>query len=287
MTGTLLSFGHGYSARALARLLVPKGWSVIGTTRSEQKARALDDEGIEPVIWPGMDLTPAIGRATHILSSVSPNDEGDPVLRELAEPLAARASEVRWAAYLSTTGVYGDHGGGWVSETTPLAPSTERGRLRVQAESEWQAFAARTGLPLHIFRLAGIYGPDRGPFAKVRAGTARRIVKSGQVFSRTHVDDIAQTLAASIGRPYSGRIYNVCDDDPAPPQDVITYAARLLNLPTPPEISFEDADLSSMARSFYAESKRVRNDRIKDELGVELLYPTYRAGLEELLNSES
>ncbi len=280
MTGTLLSFGHGYSARALTHLL--PGWRVIGTTRSAEKAEALRAEGVEPLIWPGDDPLPALDAATHILTSVAPGAEGDPVLHAFGADLAARAGQVQWAGYLSTTGVYGDHGGGWVDETTPLRPATRRGQMRVDAEAAWQAL----GLPLHIFRLAGIYGPGRGPFAKVRAGTARRIVKPGQVFSRTHVDDIARVLAASIARPNPGAIYNVCDNEPAPPQDVIAHAAELLGLPLPPEIPFEEAELSPMARSFYAESKKVRNDRIKDELGVTLEYPDYRTGLAALLTAE-
>ncbi|MEM1066115.1 MAG: SDR family oxidoreductase, partial [Pseudomonadota bacterium] len=197
------------------------------------------------------------------------------------------APHLEWVGYLSTTGVYGDHGGGWVDEHTALTPATKRGEMRRVAEAAWQALAVETGLPLHIFRLAGIYGPGRGPFAKVRAGTARRIVKEGQVFSRIHVEDIAQVLAASIARPKPGAIYNLCDDDPAPPQDVIAHAAELLGLPLPPAIAFEEAELSPMARSFYAESKRVRNDRIKEELGVTLHYPSYRDGLAALLAAES
>ncbi len=279
MTGTLLSIGHGYSARALAKRLIPEGWRVIGTTRSEGKAVALEPEGVEPLIWPGTPLP--LGDATHLLTSVSPTASGDPVINEAADALRA-ATHLEWVGYLSTTGVYGDHAGGWVDEDTPLTPSTERGRARVAAEAEWTAL----GLPLHIFRLAGIYGPGRGPFSKVKSGKARRIIKEGQVFSRTHVDDIAQVLAASIARPDPGAAYNVCDDDPAPPQDVIAHAAKLLDLPIPEAIAIEDAEMSPMARSFYAESKRVRNDRIKDELGVELLYPDYRAGLAAVLEAE-
>ncbi|WP_296417640.1 SDR family oxidoreductase [Pseudooctadecabacter sp.] len=282
MTKTLLSFGHGYSARALAKLL-PSDWRIIGTTRSEDKAAALMAEGTEPRIWPGADLAPALKAATHLLISAGPNEDGDPVLGQLRDEIAARRNQFEWVGYLSTTGVYGDHQGGWVDEETPLTPSTKRGRMRVEAEAAWQAL----NLPLHIFRLAGIYGPGRGPFAKVRNGTARRIIKDGQVFSRIHVDDIAQVLAASIARPNPGAIYNLCDDDPAPPQDVIAYAAELLNLPVPPAQNFEDADMTPMARSFYAESKKVRNDRIKDELGVTLLYPDYRAGLRSLLAAET
>ncbi len=208
------------------------------------------------------------------------------MLRAYGSALARHLGAKDWIGYLSTTGVYGDHGGGWVDEATPLAPSTARGRWRVEAEAAWAALAGRTGAPLHVFRLAGIYGPGRGPFAKVRAGTARRIVKRAQVFSRIHVEDIAQVLAASMARPDAGAIYNLCDDDPAPPQDVIGHAAALLGLPPPPEVAFEDAEMTPMARSFYAESKRVRNERIKDELGIALRFPDYRAGLADLLRRD-
>ena len=282
MTKTLLSFGHGYSARALARIL-PNEWRIIGTTRSEDKAADLLANGTEPRVWPGADLAPALNAATHMLISAGPSEGGDPVLNSLRNEIAARKNQFQWVGYLSTTGVYGDHQGGWVDETTPLTPSTKRGQMRVDAEAAWQTL----GLPLHIFRLAGIYGPGRGPFAKVRNGTARRIIKDGQVFSRIHVDDIAQVLAASIVRPNPGAIYNLCDDDPAPPQDVIAHAAHLLGLPTPPAQDYETADMTPMARSFYAESKKVDNTRIKTELGVKLIYPDYRAGLAALLAAET
>ncbi len=277
---TLLSFGHGYSARALAALLMPAGWRVIGTTRSADKAAGIAQTGVEPLIWPGSDVSGTIRNATALLISAGPDKDGDPVLRRLHAQIADHARQLKWVGYLSTTGVYGDHDGAWVDEDTPLTPSTARGQARVAAEAAWQAIP---GLPLHIFRLAGIYGPGRGPFSKVRAGTARRIIKKGQVFSRTHVEDIAQVLMASIQQPRPGAIYNVCDDDPAPPQDVIGHAAELLGLPLPPEVDFETADMTPMARSFYAESKKVRNDLIKRELGVVLKYPNYRTGLEAML----
>ena len=282
MEKTLFSFGHGYSAQALAHLLIPQGWRVIGTTRSSEKAGLLRSQGVEPVLFPGDDLH-GLEQASHLLISAGPGKGGDPVLAELRDRITALAPRLDWAGYLSTTGVYGDKGGGWVDETTLLAPSTRRGAWRVAAEQDWRTIP---GLPLHIFRLAGIYGPGRGPFAKVRAGTARRIIKDGQVFSRIHVDDIAQVLAASIARPRPGAVYNVCDDNPAPPQEVIGYAAELLGMPPPPAETFASAEMTPMARSFYAESKRVRNDLIKDELGVELLYPDYRSGLQALLEEE-
>lgn len=277
---TLLSFGHGFSARALSRLLTPEGWRVIGTVRSEERRAEIEAEGVEGVIWPGTDMTPFLDQATHLLTSVAPDDGGDPVLREWRDAIAARAGRLDWAGYLSTTGVYGDRGGDWVDEESALTPATKRGRLRVEAEAEW---AVIPGLPLHVFRLAGIYGPGRGPFEKVRQGTARRIIKPNQMFSRIHVEDIAQVVAASIARPRPGAVYNVCDDDPAPPEDVIAHAAELLGMPVPPAQDFATAEMTPMARSFYAESKRVRNDRIKRELGVRLLYPDYRSGLAALL----
>jgi nucleoside-diphosphate-sugar epimerase len=283
MERTLLSFGHGYSARALARRLLPRGWTVYGTTRKESKIKELQDEGVTPVLWPDGDLGPALAQATHLLISAGPEPDGDPVLAKYESEIRDLAPRLHWAGYLSTTGVYGDHKGGWVDESTPPAPSTQRGRLRVMAENQWKSIPC---LPLHIFRLAGIYGPGRGPFEKVRQGTARRIIKENQVFSRIHVADIAQVLEASIARPNPGAVYNVCDDDPAPPQDVIAHAAELLGAPMPPEIPFDSAELSPMARSFYAESKRVDNTRIKRELGVDLMYPGYRDGLAALLAAE-
>ena len=273
---TLLSLGHGYSASALADLLLPLGWTVIGTCRDPARAQALQAKGVQPLIWPD-DLAPALAKATHILASAAPDAAGDPFLQAAGKALGA--ARPVWVGYLSTTAVYGDQQGGWVDEQTPCSPGSTRARQRVLAETQWQA----TGLPVHIFRLAGIYGPGRGPFEKVRDGSARRIIKPGQVFSRIHVEDIAETLLASITQPNPGAIYNVCDDDPAPPEDVIGFAAQLLGLPEPPAIPYDLAEMSPMARSFYAESKRVRNDRIKTELGVRLRFPDYRAGLRGLL----
>jgi nucleoside-diphosphate-sugar epimerase len=276
---TLLSLGHGYSAAALARVLIPQGWHIIGTTRDAGHMGAITDTGVEPLLWPA-DLTGALAAATHILASAAPDASGDPFLQAAGGQIAAARPE--WVGYLSTTGVYGDHQGGWVDETTPLTPSSTRGEHRVLAEGQWLAM----GLPVHIFRLAGIYGPGRGPFEKVRDGTARRLIKPGQVFSRIHVDDIAATLAASIAHPSPGTAYNVCDDDPAPPEDVLSHAAHLLGLPDPPTVDFATADLPPMVRSFYSESKRVSNRRIRQELGVNLRYPDYRTGLAALLAAE-
>jgi nucleoside-diphosphate-sugar epimerase len=283
MEKTLLSIGHGFSARALAARLVPLGWRIIGTTRGADKCEEIARTGVEPLLWPGEDLAPQVAAIPNILVSAGPGPEGDPVLNALEQTFAAQAGRMRWVGYLSTTGVYGDHGGDWVDEETPLLPATRRGQARVTAEARWQAI---DGLPLHIFRLAGIYGPGRGPFEKVRKGTARRIIKPGQVFSRIHVEDIAQALHLSLEAPSPGAVYNLCDDDPAPPQEVLEYAARLLGRPAPPAVDFDTAEMTPMARSFYAESKRVRNDRAKKELGWSPAFPDYRSGLRDLLARE-
>ena len=275
MTQTLLSLGHGYSAQALARLLPRNRWTIIGTTRRAEKAEHMRINGVTPLIVGQDDITEAAQKATHVLCSASPTAEGDPFLPTVA-PILQEARPF-WIGYLSTTGVYGDHDGAWVTEDTPPNPEPGRSTWRLEAEQGWQALGA------HIFRLAGIYGPGRGPFAKVRNGTARRIIKPGQMFGRIHVDDIALTLAASMAQPNPGRIYNVSDDLPAAPQDVLGYAAELLGMPLPPEEPFETAEMTPMARSFYSANRRVNNNRLRQELGVDLLYPDYRAGLRALL----
>jgi len=277
MGKVLLSIGHGFSASVLGAHLIKDGWTVYGTTRSVEKAKKLNNDGVNSIIWPGTNLTPYIQKATHILTSVSPNSQGDPVLDQYNEVFSKNTFD--WVGYLSTTGVYGNHNGGWVDENSPLKPTTTRGQLREEAEFAW----SKLNVNLHIFRLAGIYGPGRGPFSKVRNGTARRIIKEGQLFSRIHVDDIAQVLLASIKYPRQGAIYNVCDDIPAPPEDVIAYAAELLGMPIPLAVDYKEADMTAMARSFYAENKRVRNDLIKEELGIELKFPDYKTGLQSLL----
>ena len=278
MTKSLLCIGYGFSARALAPVLQNLGWSITGTTRNPARIPEMLNEQVKPIIWPGDDLYAALSDASHLLISAAPSAQGDPFL----DTIDLAAHKFSWVGYLSTTGVYGNHDGAWVDETAPLDPTTKRGQYRVQAEAAWIA----TALPVHIFRLAGIYGPGRGPFSKVRNGTARRIIKPGQMFSRIHADDIAQVLAASISQPRPGAIYNLCDDDPAPPQDVLAYAAQLLNMPLPPKVDFALAEMTAMARSFYAENKRVRNNLIKSELNIALKYPSYKDGLQSLLELE-
>ena len=295
MTKTLFSIGHGYSAQALAPRLLAAGWQIIGTTRSPQKAHALAASGVTPLIFPpapedaaqgAAAFRAALAKASHVLSSVGPDSGQDPVLAAYGDDLAQAARHLKWVGYLSSTGVYGHHGGDWVDETTPPDPGTTRGQARAHAEKGWRDLAAQSGLPLHVFRLAGIYGPGRGPFSKLRAGTAKRVIKPGQFFSRIHVDDIATVLAASINNPAPGTIYNVADDLPAPPEDVLSHAAHLLSLPPPPLADADMADLSPQARAFYAESKRVSNTRIRQDLGVTLAYPDYHSGLAAILDAE-
>jgi nucleoside-diphosphate-sugar epimerase len=234
--------------------------------------------GVTPVDWTdAAAVEAAIAEASHVLVSTPPGPDGDPVLPRFGRALAARAP--RWVGYLSTTGVYGDRQGGWVDEASPLAPVNDRGRARVAAERAWRD----GGLPVEVFRLAGIYGPGRSALDRLRAGRAQRVVKPGQVFSRIQVEDVAGALAASIAAPRPGAIWNVADDEPAPPQDVIAFAAELLGLPAPPEVAFDAAELTPMARSFYAESKRVSNRRLRQELGLALRHPDYRAGLRAIL----
>ncbi|MBI1245652.1 MAG: SDR family NAD(P)-dependent oxidoreductase [Alphaproteobacteria bacterium] len=283
----LFCFGLGYSALALARRLLEKRWRVAGTCRTPEKAAELEKAGIEPFLFdrgrPLADAGKALAGTTHLLSSVPPDATGDAVLDHHANDLI-RLEGLRWTGYLSTTGVYGDRDGGWVDEKGALHPVGPRGRARVAAEEGWLSLL-KVGQKVAVFRLAGIYGPGRSALDTVREGKARRIVKPGQVFSRIHVDDIATILEASIAAPEAGAIYNVCDDEPAPPQDVIAYAAALLGREPPPEIPYAQAakSMSEMARSFYAENKRVNNRKIKDALGVKLTYPDYREGLKALL----
>ncbi len=285
----LFVFGLGYSAQVFARRLRARGWRVAGTTRSPETATALRAEGFEAWLFdrgrPLVDPAAALAGTTHLLAGVPPDDTGDPVLAVHGPDIAA-CTRLAWAGYLSTTGVYGDRGGDWVDEDSALQPTSARSEHRVAAERAWLELQRTRGLPLHIFRLAGIYGPGRSALDQVRAGTARRIDKPGQVFGRIHVDDIATVLEASIARPHPGRAYNLCDDDPAPPAEVVAQACALLGRAPPPLVPFEAAGLSAMARSFYRDNKRVSNRRIKEELGVALAYPDYRAGLEAILAAE-
>ena len=281
----LMVFGFGYSAQHIAARLRADGVAVTATVRKPAKAEQLAHAGVAARVFSAEFIDPGIAEdiasSDAILSSVPPDAAGDPVLAAFAEAIAA-APHLAWVCYLSTIGVYGDHQGGFVDEATPVKPGEPRSRIRVQAEQAWLDLGVAKGVAVQIFRLAGIYGPGRNPLAQLAAGTARRIVKPGQVFNRVHVDDIAAVIEASLRRPRAGAVYNVTDDEPAPPQDVVAFAAQLCGLPAPPDIPFAAADLSPMAKSFYSENKRVRNHLIRGELGVALRYPSYREGLTAL-----
>jgi nucleoside-diphosphate-sugar epimerase len=269
----LFCLGFGFSARALARLLEPRGWRVTGTAREPRDGTLVRFDREHPL------SVGALTGVTHLLSSVPPDATGDPALAAARAAILAARGNLVWVGYLSTTGVYGDTGGAWVDESTPPAPSSDRARRRVEAEAAWFALLRDHAIPVHAFRLAGIYGPGRSALDEVRAGAAKRIDRPGQLFSRIHVEDIARTLAASIARPDPGTIYNVCDDEPAAPADVVRFACELLKVPPPPLVSLADAKLSPMGASFWADNRRVKNERIKRELGVALAYPNYREGL--------
>lgn len=281
----LFCFGLGYSALALSDALLQQGWRVSGTCRTAEKAERLTAHGITPHLFdrshPVRSLEALLPDVTHLLSSVPPDAAGDPVI-DCHGDVLRRQRHFAWTGYLSTTGVYGDRQGGWVDEDSALTPSGERGRRRLAAERQWLQLTPAA----HLFRLAGIYGPGSSALDTVRDGRARNILKPGQVFSRIHVADIVQVVLASIAHPHPGQAYNVCDDDAAPPADVVLHACDLLGVTPPPPVPFEQAELSPMARSFYDDNKRVRNDRIKQELGVKLIYPDYRQGLAAILAGE-
>jgi nucleoside-diphosphate-sugar epimerase len=285
----LFCFGLGFSAAHLVNAYRDRFTRIIGTTRSPEKRDQLTASGIEARLFGGGHhderIAGDLAECDALLISASPEEGVDPVLRAYGDVIAA-SPRMSWIGYLSTIGVYGDQGGRWIDESEPANPGSRRSRERVAVEEEWLALGERTGKPVQIFRLAGIYGPGRNAVRQLKAGTARRIIKPGQVFNRIHVEDIARTLLASMEKPRNGAIYNVCDDEPAPPQDVITFAAERLGIASPPEVPFEEADLSPMGRSFYGECKRVSNRLIREELGVTMAYPTYREAMRDLAASE-
>jgi nucleoside-diphosphate-sugar epimerase len=285
----LFCFGLGFSAGHLANAYRDRFTRIIGTTRSPEKSDLLAASGIEARLFGGGHhderIAGDLAECDALLISASPEEGVDAVLRAYGDVIAA-SPRLSWIGYLSTIGVYGDQGGRWIDESEPVNPGSRRSRERVAVEEEWLALGRRTGKPVQIFRLAGIYGPGRNAVRQLKAGTARRIIKPGQVFNRIHVEDIARTLLASMEKPRNGAIYNVCDDEPAPPQDVITFAAERLGIAPPPEVPFEEADLSPMGRSFYGECKRVSNRLIRKELGVTMAYPTYREAMRDLAQSE-
>lgn len=288
----LFCFGYGYTCTFLGEALKKRGhdWKLSGTTRSIKKRTALREIGIETHIFdkekPLADPNLWLKGTTHLLISTPPDHEGDYAFEIHAEDILHLMPDIQWIGYLSTTGVYGDRDGGWVDETSEMRPSSIRGTRRLLAEEQWLSLFKDHGLPIHIFRLAGIYGPGRSAIDSVRVGIARRIMKAGHAFCRIHVEDLVSTLLASMNNPHPGQIYNVADDEAAPSHEVIAYASRLLGRDPPPLVRFEDANLAPITLSFYSDNKRVSNAKMKKDLGVELKYPNYRLGLEECLAIE-
>nr|WP_316651771.1 SDR family oxidoreductase [uncultured Gellertiella sp.] len=281
----LMIFGAGYSGKAIADTFMTGGFAVSGTTRSMEKAGGLKALGITPYLFDGIelsaDLETALGDVTHIVQSISPGPEGDALPLALQDRLKTLAPGLQWIGYLSTVGVYGDHKGEWVTEETACQPEAARGAERLVAEAAWSELGQAFGVPVSVLRLSGIYGPGRNTFVNLAQGTARRLIKPGQVFNRIRVEDIGRAALHLAERRLAG-IYNVTDDEPAPPQDVVTEAARLMGIAPPPEQAFETANLSAMARSFYGKNQRVSNAKIR-QTGFDFDYPEYRASLADLI----
>jgi nucleoside-diphosphate-sugar epimerase len=284
-------FGLGFSSQAALAALRDgqQTVNVSGSVRGQNKANLLTGQGVDAHVFdgtaPGTTLGPSLRKASHVILSIAPGEVGDPALIHHRADLDA-APDLEWLCYYSTVGVYGDFGGGWIDESAPLVPRNDRSDRRVLAEQAWRDYARQRGVKLAILRLAGIYGPGRSTFDKLRDGTARRVVKPGQVFNRIHVADIGRMTALAAAARLDGT-FNLADDEPAPPQDLVTHAAGLMGVEPPPEVPYETAAFTPMQRSFYADNKRVSNAAIKRALGTELLYPTYRQGLAAISETEN
>jgi nucleoside-diphosphate-sugar epimerase len=285
----LFCFGFGYTAGFLAEKLMAYGWQIAGTTTSTEKRDFLRKSGIDAWLFDQMHSIPdpftTFEDVTHVLLSVPPGAAGDPVYNAHGADLAA-LKKLEWVGYLSTTAVYGNQNGNWVDEKTPPSPSSRRGSQRLKAEEQWQSLYLHEGLPLHIFRLSGIYGPNRSAIDSVRSGTAQCIDKPGHMFNRIHVEDIVQALIASMNKPHPGSIYNLADDAPSGSYEVIRFACNLIGIDPPPLVPFDQAEMAPIVRSFYEDNKRIHNDAIKNDLGVQLLYPDYHSGLKSCLEVE-
>jgi hypothetical protein len=286
----IFCFGYGFSFEKAAQFARKSAHAVGigGTVRTEQKAERLRQEGVNAHVFsgdgPGETLGADLRQASHVVLSIPPGEGGDPALLHHRADLD-RAENLQWLCYYSTVGVYGDFGGAWIDETAPLVPRNARSDRRVAAEQAWRDYAAQRGVPLAVFRLAGIYGPGRSTFDKLRDGTAHRLVKPGQVFNRIHAEDIGRITILAAEQLLHGT-FNLGDDEPAPPQEVVTYAAELMGVAPPPEQPFDTAEMTPMQRSFYADNKRVSNRAIRTALGIDLLYPNYRAGLDAIWAGE-
>ena len=292
-------FGAGFSGKEIGRNLTKNGHDVWGTTRSQEKFSSLQKAGIKPILFDGANLNESVKTAladtTHLIISIAParqenidqpDEIVDPVLHSLQDQgLKSHAPKLQWVGYLSTVGVYGNHDGAWIDEGTSVAPASERSRQRVRAEAEWMAIGEALNLPVGVFRLSGIYGPGRNALLTAENGKARRLVKKNQVFNRIHVGDIAMALSLAAAKKPAGA-FNITDNEPAPPQDVVKFAHKLMDKTPPPEMDFETAELSPMARSFYGENKRVSNTKSKTDLNFEYAWPDYRTALTRMWNED-
>ena len=289
-TKKLFCFGLGFTGSALVGEVRARGWAASGTCRENARQDVWTGAGLQLYCFDGKEASEAVENAvreaSHVLVTIPPQkDAGDVVLKHFKKILTDN-SRLRWLGYLSTTGVYGNRDGDWVDETSELKPGFDHQHRRVEAEGQWRDLYRKYQVPVHIFRLAGIYGPGRNLLQRVRQGSARRIDQPGLVFNRVHVEDVVQVLIASMNRPHPGAIYNVSDDVPSSPADAVAFACELLHIEAPSLIALEDAELSDMARGFYLTNKKVRNHKSKEELGVQLRYPDYKAGLRALLDTE-
>jgi len=283
----LFIFGFGFSSTAIAEKARGDFDVICGTSRSVEKVERLRGDGYEAEVFDGQatsELKAQLADTTHIVMSISPG-EGDLVLSAFPD-LLELAPKLQWIGYLSTVGVYGHHDGAWVDEQSELRPVSKRSIQRVAAEKAWAKLGQENNIPLSIFRLSGIYGPGRNWFINIEKGTSRRLVKPDQVFNRIHREDIGQAVTLAM-RENIGEVFNITDDDPAPPQDVVTHAHELMGKTPPPEVDFETADISPMARSFYGENKRVSNQKSKEVLRLEYQWPNYKVSLKRLWNEGS
>lgn len=280
MQNHLLIFGYGYTASNLAKSLNPNKWDICGTSRSKVKEKYCDLINYEKFA-----IEKVLKTSSHILISIPPNDLGDIVFQDFKYLIKEHAN-IKWIGYLSSTAVYGNHNGAWVNENTNTNPSSQRGMSRRLAESQWLQFGKENNVSVNIFRLSGIYGPNRNTLLQVKNGKAFSVYKEDQVFSRIHISDIAKTIESAMEKKLKNEIFNLADDYPCSSIEVNSYAANLLALPEPEIINYKEANLSEMAKEFYRDNKRISNQKIKDILNVKLKFPTYREGLKQLFTDE-
>ncbi|CAN0595033.1 unnamed protein product, partial [Ectocarpus sp. 12 AP-2014] len=276
----LLIFGYGYTSSNLAKSLNQNKWNICGTSRSKTK-----DEYCDIINYEKFTIEKALKISTHILISIPPNDQGDIVFQDFKN-LIVRYSNIKWIGYLSSTAVYGNHNGAWVNENSKTNPSSQKGTNRKLAENQWIKFGKENNISVNIFRLSGIYGPNRNALLQVKNGKARSVYKKGQVFSRIYTSDIVQIIERAMEKAFKNEIFNLADDYPCSTIEINSYAANSLKLPEPEIINYEKANLSEMAKEFYRDNKRISNQKIKEMLDITLEFPTYREGLNQLFIDE-